>query len=229
MTENRDQWNILAEKYSREVLAQTFILFPGIKKYFLNSLKYGDRVLDLGCGDGKYTQLISEVVGMQNVKGVDVSGEQIKLAKNGNTGIDFSIGGIEDEIQNYNYVFANMVLCNISFSKLESFIANVSKNLDTEGIFIFTNVASSHQKTFNDDFMEHIYPEEVKSGDSIKVSLRLGSGEIIGPFINFHYDLDFIKDIAERHGFKFIEENLLEADTASGNTPCYTIVRFRKI
>jgi 2-polyprenyl-3-methyl-5-hydroxy-6-metoxy-1,4-benzoquinol methylase len=55
------------------------------KTFYLNKLPKNTNclILDIGCGNGKYLKIL-EKLGFQNLYGIDISSEQIKLAKESN-------------------------------------------------------------------------------------------------------------------------------------------------
>jgi SAM-dependent methyltransferase len=232
----------LSEKYSSGVKTQEYILRPGIVKEFLPTLNKDSVVLDLGCGNGYYTNLFARQIGEpQNVVGIDISDEQIKLAKSSNYGDlgpeSFKVGEVNDEPSGkYSDVFANMVLCNISKQEVEKFIGDISRVLKVGGRFTMTNVHSDFQKTFSDSYMSHEYPkidsgDKYLEGEDMKVKLKKEDGSEIGPFSNYHYSLEFLQETCEKFGLR-LEQNVTlntTRDTSDERVVKYSMFVFRKI
>jgi SAM-dependent methyltransferase len=60
------------------------------------ALKTGHRVLDVGCGTGRLAAWMAEVLGQDNVVGIDPLPDRITLARERAPGIRFEIGRAED-------------------------------------------------------------------------------------------------------------------------------------
>jgi ubiquinone/menaquinone biosynthesis C-methylase UbiE len=71
-----DKWN--ASDYNRNSQNQYRWGMELIKQA---RVRAGEKVLDLGCGDGKITAVIASIAGKGNVTGIDASKKMIKFAK----------------------------------------------------------------------------------------------------------------------------------------------------
>lgn len=221
----REQWNNLAEEYGLGVLAQRNILFPGIVSNYLPLISLGARVLDIGCGDGTYSHLISEAR-KGDVLGVDMSEEMIEKAKSLYCQIDFRVGTIENVDDIFDNIFANMLLCNIPKKDIKSFFERSRRLLSEGGSLAFTNVSPDFQKTCDTDYLVHRYPGFVTEGCTIDVELKTTSGGKIGPFKNYHYSSDYLINLAVESGFKVKNITDLSSVEENINSPKYRLFVF---
>lgn len=75
LNKTREDYNLIAEDFSRT----RFLIWPEIKSLLDRYFFAGDRVLDLGCGNGRFLKYFGEK--MTDYYGVDVSVNLIKIAK----------------------------------------------------------------------------------------------------------------------------------------------------
>jgi len=104
-----------------------------LKKLDLNR----KRVLDLGCGSGRYTKILLNM-GVK-VVGIDPSKELISIATNEIPNVDFKIGSAENipfSDSRFDFVFAGMVIQ--YFSNPQKAFKEVSRVLRPGGRFVFT-------------------------------------------------------------------------------------------
>jgi len=109
------------EKYARNLLDKTQVNYNRIASHFSNTRKYiwddlkyfegfvnnGDRVLDLGCGNGRLLELFKN----KDIEyiGIDNSENMIEIAKTKYPGANFQVGNV-----------LNLPLKNNSFDKVFS-------------------------------------------------------------------------------------------------------------
>ena len=102
-------------------------------------VKNGNRVLDLGCGTGYFTTILSELVGSEGkVVGVDPDAERIKLANENNARVNivYIIGNDQTFLEDqYDVVFLNHVHPRVECK--EKAFERIYQNLHTEGRFAF--------------------------------------------------------------------------------------------
>ena len=113
-----------------------------VGKRMINMLdiKKGGTVLDLGCGTGYLTKVLSERVGLQGkVVAVDPDGERLKIAKEKHLADNIEYVQADDKTfpqGQYDLVFSNIVIHWISDKKAA--LKKVHENLRPGGHFAFT-------------------------------------------------------------------------------------------
>lgn len=97
----------------------------------------GKKILDLGCGPGLYARILSNKGA--RVKGIDISKEEIKIAKREDPKSEFIVGDIEKlpfKNNEFDIVLSALVLGHLkSWNKT---LRGVNKVLKKGGIFVFS-------------------------------------------------------------------------------------------
>ena len=131
-------------------------------------VKNGNRVLDLGCGTGYFTTILSELVGSEGkVVGVDPDAERIKLANENNARVNivYIIGNDQTFPEDqYDVVFLNHVLPRVECK--EKAFQRIYQNLHTEGRFAFLTfdgtptfppvIAKAFNELIGPDFLQNL-------------------------------------------------------------------------
>ena len=73
---------------------QTQVIAPNLLR--LMDLHADEKILDLACGTGFFSEMFARIVGSKNVSGVDVGKQLIAIAKQKNSEIDFRISAADD-------------------------------------------------------------------------------------------------------------------------------------
>lgn len=118
------------------------------KSHFLNSLKKNAnaKILDIGCNDGTFTKQIADIVGTENIFGIEISKEAAEKSRLKN--IDVTISDVEDvfpfEDETFDLVVSNQVIehtCNT-----DHFIKEIYRVLSKNGEIVIStaNLASFH-------------------------------------------------------------------------------------
>lgn len=94
------------------------------------------KILDFGCGTGIYAKLLTKKGAI--VKGFDISGEMIKIAKEENPNLDLRVGsGYKIPFrEKFDIVFASLVVHYLE--DWDKMFREVKKVLKTNGYFIFS-------------------------------------------------------------------------------------------
>ena len=114
----------------------------GMKMIDKASINKGDSVLDLGCGTGYLTKVLSERVGPEGkVVAVDPDGERLKLARENYPANNIEYIQADDKtfpLGIYDLVFANQAIHWVG--NKEAVLKRVYENLRPGGQFAFTTV-----------------------------------------------------------------------------------------
>ena len=121
----------------------------GIKLMNIVTIEKGATVLDLGCGTGYLTKVLSERVGSEGkVVAVDPDGERLKIAREKYSASNIEYIQADDKTFPpgwYDIVFANQVIHWVPDQKAA--LRRVCDNLKPGGHFIFsTDVDKSHEE-----------------------------------------------------------------------------------
>lgn len=94
----------------------------------LQTLKF-NKILEIGCGSGRYTKILSEFFKPDKYVAIDISKEQLENAKRyvSNDKIDFCCMQVQDLIveEKFDLVFASEVLMHINFNDIEKVIGTL--------------------------------------------------------------------------------------------------------
>ena len=190
----------LVKTYAEGVIAEELALKPVILKLVGNTKN--KRVLDLGCGDGRYSIIFAK----QGAKviAIDVSEQQLNIAKK----INFhpNIKYIRSDISRFSaisgnsidLVFMNMVIPDLDNQKtLQKILSEVSRVLKKSGRFIFSTLHPLYLSPEQDisekptNFKKKNYFNE---GSSYKASAITKFGNKI-VFNETHFSLDYISKL----------------------------------
>ena len=112
----------------------------GIKLMNMTSLKKGSTVLDLGCGTGYLTKVLSDKVGPEGkVVAVDPDGERLKIAREKHSASNIEYIQADDQTfpaERYDVIFSNIVIHWISDKR--ALFKRVYDTLSPGGCFAFT-------------------------------------------------------------------------------------------
>jgi ubiquinone/menaquinone biosynthesis C-methylase UbiE len=136
----------------------------------------GSKILDYGCGNGKFSTYLSKLGG--EVVGIDVSESQLNVAKKTE---DKSIVYLLDNDPKIEVAYANyfgkavliFVLCEISSKeKIVSILKRVHGLLKSDGELVILN--PNWDKSNGKDFLTHQmkFTPELKSGESVTTILK---------------------------------------------------------
>ncbi|MEI8124079.1 MAG: class I SAM-dependent methyltransferase [bacterium] len=109
-----------------------------------------DRVLELGCGNGRDAQYIISKVGISNYKGVDASSGLLNMAQKKNPGADFKLADARNftvSPETFGIVFAFSFLVHINIDELAIILDKCHKSLKKGGIlYIFSSKYGDYQE-----------------------------------------------------------------------------------
>lgn len=135
-------------------------------EYVLKYVEEGARILDVGCGTGTHSKLLSKL-GHECV-GIDPSSAMIKIAnKDNNTDAKFYHSTIQDfsDDESFDVCISlfNVINHVMTLQDLQVFFKNVLLNLEIDGLFIFD--------CFNDIAVIHDRPSS-KTNKNYKITSR---------------------------------------------------------
>lgn len=129
-----------------------------------------DKVLELGCGNGRDAQYIISKVGEDNYTGIDASEGLIKLAREKNPGATFHVKDMREvsyETESYGMIFSFASVLHLKREELVSLVEKCHKCLKTGGIlFISTKYGVYREEkvvNLGDDKYYYFYqPEDIE-------------------------------------------------------------------
>lgn len=186
----KELYDKIGEKYSKFV--------PDGKKYvtiptFLSMIpnKKVKSILDLGCGDGFFTRILSEFKPSEII-GIDISKEMIKRAKMKSSKIKYYVEDVSKLRLNKNFDLVSAVYL-LNYSKTEKELLSMCKvialHLSKNGVFlgITVNPKVKPQKEFlyHRRFVKKDAGNRFKSGDKIICEIRENGKKIYN--LEFYY------------------------------------------
>lgn len=134
MEKTRNDYNAIAEDFSET----RKYLPPDRKNLLLQYITSGDKVLDLGCGNGRFSDAFNNV----DYIGVDNSKEMIKIARAGHAQADFQVADALNLPFPDNYfdkVFSFAVFHHIPSKELRAeFLKEAKRILKPQGLLLLT-------------------------------------------------------------------------------------------
>ena len=207
MTDAKQEYNVGAEGYQKAT--QRFMRkcayeptlmenFPDVK---------GKRVLDIACGDGLATRIISSL-GVKEVVGVDISDELIKRARNFNTPnvqylVRDAIHGDLTDLGKFDIVTAVMYLHYApSRNEIRQAIHKISEVLIPGGIFYTMTVNPDLLREGYCDYGIRVTPESSQEGSKVKTELHDLDWKKFCEFSNFYWTQETYNSIFRDEGFE---------------------------
>jgi len=144
ISEIASQWDLIASSRDAQIasgvdISYHRVLVPTLLD--LIALSYVGRIVDLGCGTGRITELLADRAG--EVVGVDVSSESIRMAKERCrcANVRFVAASIEEfstipEVGQFDLAVANMVLMDVP--DLSASLDAIASLVRPGGTFVFT-------------------------------------------------------------------------------------------
>ncbi|MDD3046235.1 MAG: class I SAM-dependent methyltransferase [Candidatus Pacebacteria bacterium] len=127
-----DDYNLIAERFSkaRKSAWQEFdFLFEGVNK--------GDKVLDLGCGNGRFYQKLKQA----DYVGIDVSEKLIQIAKENYPCASFKVASATNlpfQKDEFDYIYSLAVLHHLPQEYHSRFLEEIKRVLKENGTLILT-------------------------------------------------------------------------------------------
>lgn len=130
-----DYYNLRTNENPRGWFYNELLEMPATLK-LLGNVK-NKRILDLGCGAGIYAKILAKKGA--KVKGIDISEEQIKIAKRENPKIEFRAGNAEKlpyKNKEFDIVLTALVLEHLK--EWDKILAEIRRVLKKNGMFVFS-------------------------------------------------------------------------------------------
>jgi len=195
-----------AETYSEGVVVEELSLRP-IMLDLINDIQ-DKTVLDLGCGDGRYS--IELANGGASVLAIDASPHQIDIAKNkySHKSIKYQVGDSSDipivKDKTIDLVFMNMVIPDLDGTEvLTKTIQEARRMLKENGRLIFSTLHPLYVCSDQDpsdkavNFDKQSYFNE---GSNYKAEATIKGGSVM-KFNETHFSLTFISEVLKNNGF----------------------------
>lgn len=115
----------------------TQIIIPTLNDLIKKLTKKGDKILDIGCGEGYITRKIKCL--KREPYGCDISSEMIDAAKKQDHSINYWVQDIEKKNSNLVKPKFKLAISNLVFTylkKTDQALQNISNYLDTNGVLI---------------------------------------------------------------------------------------------
>lgn len=196
------QWDKVARSYAdNQRTAPNNLTNWQIIKDMIGDVK-GKIILDAGCGDGFFSNELSELGA--KVSACDGSGELIKIAKNDFKGVSFDVCDLTEKLpygdSSFDLVVSSLTLMDIDY--LDAFFSESNRILKNDGKLVFTIM---HPCFFQADWQKDengnkLYKKVVNYWDLNKETLNFW-----GETTHYHRPLTWYSKLLKKYGF-VIEE-----------------------
>lgn len=136
-----DQQAYAYANQAKDFYSWKYIEKPALDRIFKGVNLKGKRILDAACGNGRIIEyLIGKGVGVENILGLDLSSNMIKIAQNKFDGIRFILGDIatfKPENQKLDIIICILALRYLNNLDLSKALNNFYKMLNKDGILLF--------------------------------------------------------------------------------------------
>ncbi len=206
----KTDWDNVAAWYDKELETNTDsyqakVIAPNLLRII--APKKGEIVLDLACGQGYFTRLISNTGAL--VTGVDLSKELIVIAKEKSPSISYNVASSENTgLKKESVDTVITVLAFENIKKIDETVAEIQRVLKKEGRFILVMLHPAfripqHADWGFDTKKDLQYRRVDKYLSEIKIDIELnphkGQKNVIST--TFHRPLQWYMKIFKKHGF----------------------------
>lgn len=223
-----EQWEKAALKYSIEQEKSKYADNNKsiVKKRFERLA--GEKVLDMGCGYGYYTEYFQSIGG--NVIGVDGSSTMIQIAKEKYPEIDCRVCDITEALPFSNDVF-DIVFCNqvlMDINNIDTVFEECYRIMKKNGIFYFSIVHPAfYTGIWKEDAQNFQYAKEI----SFYLTERELENHFWGETKHFHRPISYYLNKVAEAGFTIshIEEpRTYDGKVQNDDLPLFLMVECRK-
>lgn len=138
---------------------------------------------DLGCGSGQTSKFLADS-GVENIVGIDLSLEMVKVAQRLNKNINFEVGNmlsLSKKDEEFGAVLAFYAIVHFTYEEIEKAFSEIYRVLKTSGQFLFSF---------------HVGSEEIKLDEFLEQKVNITF---------YFFEVDRILQILEKTGFKVKE------------------------
>jgi len=185
----------------------TRIIVPTLTKLIKQLTKINNKVLDIGCGEGYLTRLVSSL--KREAFGCDLSPEMIASAKKQNPNLNYWVQDIEKKNSNLkNSPKFKLIISNLVFTYLKDIdqaLNNISQYLDSHShlIIIIPHPCFYHQENYRWFMEENNKPYRIGKYFEEKTYIKEISNGITTHYI--HRTLQTYIKIFTRNQFQLID------------------------
>ncbi|MCK4590031.1 MAG: class I SAM-dependent methyltransferase [Nanoarchaeota archaeon] len=213
MNEETKQYNKIAKLYqeTEEVIQKKYIVQPSFFNLCGNVENLS--VLDLACGSGYFTRLLKQK-GANRVVGIDISEEEIKIAreieKRDHLGIDYVIGDVADfnlsDLGSFDLATAAFLLHYAQTKEhMEGMCQNIFQALKKNSRFVTINSHPEIPIFLNPKYKVISYVEPpLEEGKKRKVTYFSDSGQEVSFFTRYWFRETY-ENALKQAGFKDVK------------------------
>lgn len=196
-------------KFADDRFAWRYLEEPAFDKYISDLYHPETRVLVIGCGTGtEVRHFISRGVRPENIVAMDVSEEQLKVARRTTKGPVYIQSSIEDfyfPASSVDLVITNTVLHHFDNEVLSQMLAKTYRILKPNGTYFFVEVDPDHS------------PDGIKPENENEWTVVKTPWETEVPFFNRHPE--DLMEALDRHGFDKVSGWLLKVSPEGAIDP----------
>lgn len=224
-----DQWNDAAKAFSEEQERSSFAQLNKsiVSKRFLEL--HGEKILDLGCGYGFYTDHLQSIGG--DVIGIDGAQAMVDIAKEKYPGCTFMTSDITKplpfEDNTFDIVFCNQVLMDIEH--IEDILKESQRVLKSGGIFYYSIV---HPAFFGGNWTKDESSGMTGKLISSYLTEETSENTFWGSTTHYHRPLSYYLNAASDAGLTLIhteEPRSYENKDRNPDLPLFFFAEYRKI
>ena len=223
------QWNNAAENFAKEQERSVFA--DANKKIIKERFREfnGEKILDLGCGYGYYTEYFQSIGGIAT--GIDGSKAMIDIAKKNYPKCDFMVLDITKtlpfEDNSFDIIFCNQVLMDIE--NAESVFYECFRILKPGGILYYS---ITHPSFFNGEWKKN--EEDSATGKFINSYLtpKVVTNSFWGETKHFHRPLSYYLNAAADAGLSIIhteEPKVYDGINKNDDLPLFFFAEYKKL
>lgn len=223
-----EQWNNAASKYMENQEHSEFVKVN--KRVVADRFKKlnGEKVLDLGCGYGFYTDYFRSIGA--NAIGVDGSEKMIEIARGKYPMSVFSVMDItkllDFENGQFDMVFSNQVLMDID--NIDIIFSECNRILKPGGIFYYGIV---HPAFYDSDWIEDDNNYKYAKAIDKYLAPYQSTNKFWGETEHFHRSLSYYLNIAAKYGFilkQALEPISYDGKAKNSDLPLFFFAEYEK-